>query len=330
MMSVIRLGLVLGAVAIASMAVATEGFFNSKGVKIRYVSAGEGEAVVLVHGWMGDSSMWGRDAAGNTKLDASAVPGFQFIALDCRGHGKSDKPHDERQYGPEMAEDIVRLLDHLKIKKAHLVGYSMGAFLIGMVAAKHPERVLSLVYGGQAPILGQPRKASVPEVQMFADLVKSGKGLGAYVTAFYPPDKPKPTPQQADAIAQFLYGKKDVEALAAAGLSFKNLAVPAEALGKCKAPALFLYGEKDLDAQASVEAAMKVVSHGEVKVIPGADHMSAPAHAMFGASLIKFLQDHATSLRDKPSHQTRLPTPRPLCPVERRAGPFLRAGLPSL
>ena len=94
---------------------ADDGVFNSNGVKIRYVTEGTGVPVVLIHGWMGDSSMWGRDRSGNTKLDTSGANGFQLIALDCRGHGKSDKPHDQKMYGPEMAADVVRLLDHLKI-----------------------------------------------------------------------------------------------------------------------------------------------------------------------------------------------------------------------
>src|SRR4051794_25376799 len=87
---------------------AADEVFDSNGVKIRYVTEGTGEPVVLIHGWMGDSSTWGRDRSGNTKL--KGVDGFRLIALDCRGHGKSDKPHDADQYGPEMAADVVRLL----------------------------------------------------------------------------------------------------------------------------------------------------------------------------------------------------------------------------
>jgi pimeloyl-ACP methyl ester carboxylesterase len=97
---------------------------------------------------MGDATMWGRDLEANP-----ATKEFQLIAVDLRGHGKSDKPHDKDKYGPEMAEDVVRLLDHLKLPKAHLVGYSMGAYVAGGVAAKYPDRVLSVVYGGQAPII---------------------------------------------------------------------------------------------------------------------------------------------------------------------------------
>src|SRR3954469_11012898 len=149
---------------------AADEVFDSNGVKIRYVTEGTGEPVVLIHGWMGDSSTWGRDRSGNTKL--KGVDGFRLIALDCRGHGKSDKPHDADQYGPEMAADVVRLLDHLKVEKAHLVGYSSGAFIAGKVAATHPERVLSVVYGGQAPLVaGAGPKSADPvrpsEVEVF-------------------------------------------------------------------------------------------------------------------------------------------------------------------
>src|SRR5262249_52412766 len=147
--------------------------------------AGEGEPVVLIHGWMGESSMWGRDLFGNTKLDTTNAKGFRLIALDCRGHGKSDKPHDVERYGPEMAADVVRMLDHLKIAKAHLVGYSSGAFIAGRVAATHPERVLSIVYGGQAPLVatakssGPSKSSGSSEVEIFARAVDEGKDLGA-------------------------------------------------------------------------------------------------------------------------------------------------------
>ena len=80
-------------------------------MKIHYVTEGKGEAVVLIHGWMGDATMWGKDAAGNAKPDPPE--GFQVIAIDCRGHGKSDKPHDQSKYGVEMAADVCAVLRRL-------------------------------------------------------------------------------------------------------------------------------------------------------------------------------------------------------------------------
>ncbi|HWN40965.1 MAG TPA: alpha/beta hydrolase, partial [Thermoanaerobaculia bacterium] len=221
---------------------AADEVFDSNGVKIRYVTEGKGEAVVLIHGWMGDSSMWGQDQSGNTRLNTTGAEGFQLIALDCRGHGKSDKPHDPEKYGPEMAADVVRLLDHLKIEKAHLIGYSSGAFIAGKVAATHPERVLSVVYAGQAPVIVGWKASDFSEVDVFAKAVDEGKGLGAYIIEVTPRAMGKPTEDFANAIANSLYGDKDVKAFAAAGRGFKNLDVTVEQLAKCKAPILFIHG----------------------------------------------------------------------------------------
>ena len=271
---------------------AADDVFDSNGVKIRYVTEGKGEPVVLIHGWMGDSSMWGRDRSGNTKLNTSDADGFQLIALDCRGHGKSDKPHDPEKYGPEMAADVVRLLDHLKIEKAHLIGYSSGAFIAGKVAATHPERVLSVVYGGQAPVIAGAMKSSdFSEVEIFAKAVDEGKDLGSYIIAVMPADKPKPTEEQAKAIAKFMYGGKDVKAFAAAGRSFKNLDVTAEQLKKCKAPILFIHGGNESDhVKNRVATVRKLLGRGEVKIVEGGDHMTTLAKPEFGAAIIEFLR----------------------------------------
>jgi pimeloyl-ACP methyl ester carboxylesterase len=265
--------------------------FDSNGVKIRYVTEGKGEPVVLIHGWMADSSMWGRDRSGNTKLDTTGASGFQLIALDCRGHGKSDKPHDPEKYGPEMAADVVRLLDHLKLEKAHLIGYSSGAFIAGKVAATHPERVLSVVYAGQAPLVAGTKSSDSSEVEVFAKAVDEGKDLGSYIFAVTPPGKPKPTEDQAKAIAKFLFDGKDVKAFAAAGRSFKNLEVTEEQLSKCKAPILFIHGGNESDyVKDRVATVRKLLGRGEVKIVEGADHMTTLTKPEFASAVIEFLR----------------------------------------
>lgn len=281
--------LVLSAL-IAIPAIAEEGFFDSNGVKIRYVTEGEGEAVVLIHGWMSDSAMWGADRAGNTKLDASGTPGFRIIAFDCRGHGKSDKPHDVNRYGVELAEDVVRLLDHLRIRKAHLIGYSMGAFIAGNVAAKHPERVLSVVYGGQAPLLVGRKQSSAPnEVEIFAKAVDEGNDVGAYILAVSPKDR-MPTPEAASALAKAIYGAKDLKAYAASGRSIGRLEVTAKQLKKCKAPVLFIYGAKESDeTKERVAAVHELLGGGDVIVIDNADHITTLYRPEFGNAVRAFL-----------------------------------------
>src|SRR5262249_28325196 len=149
--------------------------------------------------------------------------------------------------GSEMAADVVRLLDHLKIEKAHLIGYSSGTFIAGKVAATHPDRVLSVVYAGQAPLVKEakplvPKTSGTDEVEVFAKAVDEGKDLGVYIMAIIPPGRQKPTEEQAKAIAKILYDGKDVKAFAAAGRSFGNLEVTEEQLKNCKAPILFVHG----------------------------------------------------------------------------------------
>lgn len=118
--------------------------FDSNGVKICYFVQGTGEPVVLLHGLYSSAKLnW--DAPGITAMLAKD---YQVISLDLRGHGGSDKPLDDKAYGTEMVEDVVRLLDHLKIKKAHIVGYSMGGMIAAKLLVMHPDRVLSATLGG--------------------------------------------------------------------------------------------------------------------------------------------------------------------------------------
>jgi pimeloyl-ACP methyl ester carboxylesterase len=109
---------------------AQEKFFDSQGVQIHYTEQGTGEPIVLVHGQGASIKGW---------VDAGVLQNlarnYRVIALDCRGHGISGKPHDPKQYGREMALDIVRR-------------YSMGAQLTGLLLTLHPERFLTATLGG--------------------------------------------------------------------------------------------------------------------------------------------------------------------------------------
>ena len=99
--------------------------FDANGVKIWYFVQGKGDPVVLVHGWLSSATInWVLPGT-----SALLTKDYQVIAPDMRGHGHSDKPLEEKAYGQELAEDIRRLLDHLMIRKAHIVGYSMGVLL---------------------------------------------------------------------------------------------------------------------------------------------------------------------------------------------------------
>jgi pimeloyl-ACP methyl ester carboxylesterase len=143
--------------------------FDSKGVRINYSVKGKGEPVILIHGWL--SSGWVNwDLPGTTALLARD---YQVIWLDLPAHGRSDKPTKDEAYGLELVEHVARLMDHLKIKKAHIVGYSMGGVIAAKFLVKYPDRALSGTLGG----MGWLREGSV-EQKLFAEGGKDGKPVG--------------------------------------------------------------------------------------------------------------------------------------------------------
>lgn len=113
--------------------------FDAGGVKLHYLEAGQGEAVILVHGLNASANLnWKAPGI----IDELAKK-YHVIALDLPGHGQSEKPDKASAYGEQLAEDVVLLMDHLKLKSAHLVGYSLGGMVTMKLLTKHPERVQS-------------------------------------------------------------------------------------------------------------------------------------------------------------------------------------------
>src|SRR6185312_13393186 len=120
--------------------------FDSDGVEIAYIDEGEGEPLLLIHGFASNVAANWVDPGWVRTLTQS---GRRVIAYDNRGHGRSEKLYDPDMYGaPLMAEDGRRLLDHLGIMRADVLGYSMGARIAAFLALTHPDRVGRLVFGG--------------------------------------------------------------------------------------------------------------------------------------------------------------------------------------
>lgn len=120
--------------------------FESKGFEIAFDDDGEGDPIILLHGFAADRrTNW--KLTGWSKLLQKA--GFRVIAPDARGHGRSDKPTDPGDYAPEgIAGDVIRLMDCLEIDTADLFGYSMGGRNAGWLLAKKWRRFNSVVIGG--------------------------------------------------------------------------------------------------------------------------------------------------------------------------------------
>src|SRR5580692_4936798 len=137
------------------------GTFTSGGLAIAYDDirpAGERAGTVfLVHGFATSrEENWRRLGW----YGAFERKGYRIVALDLRGHGQSDKPHDPAAYGREaLVGDIVGLMDHLDLGRVDLVGYSMGARLSLQVALAHSGRVSNLIVGGIGGRMLQPPTA---------------------------------------------------------------------------------------------------------------------------------------------------------------------------
>lgn len=136
--------LFLLAALLASPAFAREqGNFDSAGVNIHYSIDGEGEPIILVHGSRATGGLNWRVPGIVDRLAES----YQVITMDARGHGKSDRP-GPGEYGVKMVNDVVRLMDHLDLKTAHIAGYSMGGMITMKMLCMYPERLRSATICG--------------------------------------------------------------------------------------------------------------------------------------------------------------------------------------
>ncbi len=281
------------AAAAAPKAKLKPGSFDSDGVKIVYVEAGEGEPVILVHGFTASAAMqWITPGI----FDALAKD-YRVIAIDNRGHGKSDKPHDPQAYGATMVEDVRRLLDHLGIKKAHLVGYSMGGFISNKFLAEHPDRLLSVTLGGAG--WTKEHSETLSMLEDLATSLEQGKGIKPLIERLVPEGKPKPSDEQIAAMNSMVMLMNDPKALAAVARGMKGLAVTEEQVKANKLPVLALIGEID-PLKTGVDELQGVMPNLEVVVIEKADHMTAFPDPKFIQSLSKFLGEHSQSGTEKP------------------------------
>jgi len=268
-----------------------EGFFDSNGVRIHYLEQGTGEPVVLVHPLDSNARAW---IANGVMPDLARD--HRVIALDCRGHGQSDKPHDPKQYGPEMALDLARLLDHLSLKQAHVVGYSMGAELAAILLVRQPERFLTVTLGAGA---GRFEWVST-DAQHAEEEALEYENLGVSPKLFLeesPPTTPDPEvedlrKQQAATLAD---KTRDRAALAAFSRARKDRLITSGQTAAVTVPTLGIAGSLDpalewLQKLQKMRAAVKLV------VIDGATHSGAKA-AIGQPQFLAAVREFITSAR---------------------------------
>jgi len=269
-------------------------YFDSIGVQIRYVEAGSGEPVLLIHGVTQNiETNWI-----STGVFQNLSKDHRVIAFDLRGHGKSGKPHEPSAYGREMVQDAVRLLDHLGIARANIVGYSLGAIITEKLATTNGDRFITATLGGHGGYRNWRPEFDQSAERIAKDLEGEVPFRGL-VVAMTPPDEPKRTEEDIRARSDALVKMNDVKALEAyyMGGTRELNATDAEVAG-IKFPVLGIIGSLDnvkgMSQLKSVLPSMKLV------VIDGATHAgerSAVRRPEFVASIRELMAASATSSR---------------------------------
>ncbi len=244
--------------------------FPSDGVEIAFRDEGVGDPILLIHGFASNIGTNWVDTGWFATLTGA---GFRVIAIDNRGHGQSAKPHDPADYGaPLMAEDARRLLDHLDIARADVMGYSMGARIAAFLAMRHPERVRSVVFAG----LGY-------------NMVRGVGGTGPIARALEAPsidDVTNDTARTFRAFAESTGG--DLKALAACIRSSREK-ILAEDLAKLPMPVLVAVGTEDVIAGPAADLAA-LIPGAQALDIPRRDHMKAVGDRVYKQGVLDFLK----------------------------------------
>lgn len=264
---------------------ARERFFDSDGVTIRYLEAGRGEPVILVHGYNYDTEQQWVEPGVFGALAAA----YRAIGFDARGHGKSGKPHERRLYGLEMARDVPRLLDHLGLERAHIVGYSMGGHIVANLLTMHPERFLTATLGGGAGRRNWT-EADQRRVEIEADEMEQGL-LRTQLLRLWPKDRPPPSDERIRRRSAKSLAGKDVLALAAIRRSNADQVVTDSELAGVAVPTLAIVGADD-PYRADLEALKEVMPQLRLVTVPDATHGAAPGKPEFIQALLAFLAAH--------------------------------------
>jgi len=265
------LAVALLSLAVAASAAAQEpesAFFTaSDGVKIHYLTLGDsGSWVVLVHGYTDTANrMWFR-----TGIAPALAGTHRVVALDNRNHGESDTPEPN---GTGRAEDVIELMDHLGIGRAHIHGYSMGGGITARLLASHPERFITAGLGGAG--IGE----TDPELRAQA-LARD-------------PEAPAPTGTAAAAFARL----RERAATRGDGAATARRGPPAGPdidLTKVRVPVIAINGEYDRPYSKSQRLWRELKIFQNV-VLPGLNHMTAimvggPMPQQYIDSMVGFIE----------------------------------------
>jgi pimeloyl-ACP methyl ester carboxylesterase len=248
--------------------------FRNGNVEIAYLDQGAGDPIVLVHGFASNKEVnWVQPGWVSTLTR----DGRRVIALDNRGHGQSTKLYDPAQYHTNlMAEDAVALIDHLGLGRTDVMGYSMGARITSVIAARHAGDVRAAILGG------------------VGTNVIAGAGLrGDVAEALEAPSIHDVTDPTGKAFRLFAeQTKSDLRALAACLRGSRGAALSRAELQSISVPVLVATGTKD-DVVGSPHDLAELIPGAQALDIPNRDHMLAVGDRVFKSGVLAFLKERA-------------------------------------
>ncbi|MBW2453914.1 MAG: alpha/beta fold hydrolase [Deltaproteobacteria bacterium] len=254
-------------------------------VLIHYTDEGEGEPVLLVHGFAVNADLnWRRPG-----IIKALSPDYRVIAMDLRGHGRSGKPPVGR-YGMALVQDIPRLLDHLDIERAHLVGYSLGGFVALKCAATHPDRLLSVAALGSGWEPLNQHGSAFESLAALADELEAGRGIEP-LAGHLGADRQRPSLLHRFWVKVLTGTFNDKRALVGILRGVPELALSADELRGLQVPLCSIVGSKD-PLVDGIRAMGGLVPDHSVTIVEGADHIRAPLRRELREALRTFLQQH--------------------------------------
>lgn len=247
--------------------------FSNGPVELAYLDQGEGEPILLIHGFASSKEVNWLNTGWVAALNAA---GRRAIAIDNRGHGQSSKLYEPADYHTErMAEDARALLDHLGIARADVMGYSMGARIAAFLAQRHPERVRSATLGG----LGMHLVDGVGLPESIAEALEA-------------PSLDDVTDPQGRTFRAFADQTKSDRRALAACIRGSRQVMTREDAAALQPPVLIAIGSKDAIAGSPDELAA-IIPNARAVTIPNRDHMLAVGDKVYKEAVLTFLQERA-------------------------------------
>jgi pimeloyl-ACP methyl ester carboxylesterase len=243
--------------------------FHNGSVEIAYLDEGEGDPIVLVHGFASSKNVnWVYPAWVSTLTKA----GRRVIALDNRGHGDSQKLYDPEEYHIGiMASDVIALMDHLKLDRADMMGYSMGGRITAYLGNRHPQRLHRAILGGIGIGLIEGRGP--------------GENVATALEADSLDDVTDPVGRTFRAFAD--QTRSDRRALAACLRGSRRLMTRDEAAA-IRVPVLIAVGTTD-EIAGSAHRLAEIIPGSQVLDIPNRDHMRAVGDRVYKEGVLEYL-----------------------------------------